>query len=59
MEKGETTILTKATSKSDSLRTTVPNGIVKHLGLKEGDKIMWEMKPVESKFVIVVKPMDR
>jgi len=36
---GEITILTKATSKSKSLRITVPIGIVKHFSLSEGDKL--------------------
>ena len=35
---GEITRLTKATSKSDSLRTTVPSGIVSHFKLHEKDK---------------------
>ena len=36
---GEVTVLTKATSKSKSLRTTVPMGIVKQFNLSEGDKL--------------------
>lgn len=45
MVKGETTKLTKANIKSNSLRTTVPKGISKHLELNEGDTILWELKP--------------
>ena len=56
MTKGEKTILSKANDKSYSLRTTVPRGIVNQLGLKEGDSILWVMKPTGNKFTIVVVP---
>ena len=36
---GETTVLTRATSKSESLRTTLPAGIARQFKLKEGDKL--------------------
>lgn len=45
MNKGERTKLTKANDKSYSLRTTVPKGVVQHLGLKEGDTILWKLVP--------------
>ncbi len=54
---GEITVLTKATSKGLSLRTTVPHGIVKHFGLKEGDKLSWEIAIVNSELVIIVRPL--
>ena len=50
----ETTTLAKQTSKSDSLRTTVPAGIVRQFGLKEGDKIEWNIETRKNKLVIVV-----
>lgn len=40
---GEITVLTKATSKSKSLRTTIPIGIVKQFNLSDGDKLNWEI----------------
>jgi bifunctional DNA-binding transcriptional regulator/antitoxin component of YhaV-PrlF toxin-antitoxin module len=50
----EITTLAKQTSKSDSLRTTVPAGIVRQFELKEGDKIEWNIETRKNKLVIVV-----
>jgi len=55
MDRGEPTILTKATSKSDSLRTTVPSSIVKQFGLKEGDKIIWQLGVIGGELGVTVK----
>ncbi len=41
MTSGHVTRLAKATSKSESLRTTVPAGVVRDLGLELGDRIRW------------------
>lgn len=54
MGRGEKTSLTKANDKSYSLRTTVPKGIVNQLDLKEGDSIYWVLKPVGSKFTVMI-----
>lgn len=54
---GEITVLSKATTTSKSLRTTVPSGIVKQFKLKKGDKLEWEIKAESGKLVIVVKPL--
>lgn len=54
MNIGETTKLTKATSKSDSLRTTVPKGIVRQFGLHESDEIVWSIKAEHSELIICV-----
>ena len=51
---GEITKLTKATSKSDSLRTTVPKGIVRQLNLEEGDKIKWSITAKDNKLAITI-----
>lgn len=56
--RGETTTLTKATSKSESLRTTVPAGIARQLKLKEGDMLHWELKAEKGKLVLVVRPIS-
>ncbi len=56
---GEITVLTKATSKSKSLRTTVPMGIVKQFNFSEGDKLNWEIRAEGGKLIIVVKPLKR
>ena len=52
----ETTVLSKATSKSDSLRATIPKGIVRQFRLKPGDKLEWEMVARNNKLVLVVTP---
>jgi hypothetical protein len=54
---GEKTILTKASSKSESLRTTVPSGIVKQFYLSEKDQLEWEIQVINGKLAIVVKPL--
>ncbi len=54
---GEITIITKATSKSKSLRTTIPMGIVKQFNLSEGEKLNWEIRAEGGKLIIVVKPI--
>jgi len=54
---GEITVLTKATSKSKSLRTTIPMGIVKHFNLSEGDKLNWEIRAEGGELIIVVRPL--
>jgi len=54
---GQITVLTKATSKSKSLRTTIPMGIVKQFNLSEGDKLNWEIRAEGGELIIVVKPL--
>lgn len=41
MTRGHVTRLARATSKSTSLRTTVPAGVVRDLDLELGDRIRW------------------
>jgi bifunctional DNA-binding transcriptional regulator/antitoxin component of YhaV-PrlF toxin-antitoxin module len=56
---GETTTLTKASTKTQSLRTTVPAGIVKQFNLKLGDKLEWKIKAEnKDKLIIVVTPIS-
>ena len=54
---GEVTTLTKATPKSDSLRTTVPMSIVRQFGLKDGGGLNWEIQAKDNHLVIVVSPI--
>lgn len=54
---GEITTLTPATSKRGSLRTTVPISMVRHYGLKAGDKLDWDFEVKEGEMVIVVHPL--
>lgn len=56
---GETTVLSGATSNSKSLRATVPMGIVKQLGLKEGDQLNWQLKIDGDRFAVLVTPLKK
>ncbi len=54
---GERTKLTKATSKTDSLRTTVPKGIVSHFNLNSEDELVWKIEVREGELIVMVKPI--
>lgn len=54
---GEITNLNKATSKNESLRTTVPRSIIKQFGLSENDQLEWFLKADGGELVIHVKPI--
>jgi bifunctional DNA-binding transcriptional regulator/antitoxin component of YhaV-PrlF toxin-antitoxin module len=51
---GMKTTVARASTKSDSLRTTVPAGIVNQFNLKEGDILDWSIEPRKNKLIIVV-----
>ncbi len=55
-EKGEVTVIASATSKSQSLRTTIPAGIVRQFGLKEKQRLNWSIQISDNKMVIVITP---
>ena len=54
---GEITNLNKATSKNESLRTTVPRSIVKQFGLTQDDQLEWNLKVEGRELIILVKPI--
>lgn len=54
---GEVTTLTPATTRSTSMRATVPMSIVKQFNLKAGDKLSWKLKVEEGELVIFVRPL--
>ena len=56
---GEITTLTLAASKKASLRTTVPMSVVKHFGLKQGDKLEWTFEIKNEDIVMIVKPISK
>jgi len=56
---GEATILTAATTKSKSLRTTIPAGIVRQFSLREGDKLLWKIDLRNNELVIVARPVKK
>ena len=55
MATGEKTKLVQSSPKSSSLRTTVPEGIVTHFGLKKGDALDWSIEARDGGLIIVVK----
>jgi antitoxin component of MazEF toxin-antitoxin module len=57
MNEGNTTKLSRANDTSNSLRTTVPAGIVKQFGLKDGSKLTWKLDVEGGKIVIKVWPV--
>ena len=56
--KGNTTTLSLAVSKSDSLRTTVPTHIVSQFKLKAGGKLDWNLEVVDGKLKIIITPTE-
>jgi bifunctional DNA-binding transcriptional regulator/antitoxin component of YhaV-PrlF toxin-antitoxin module len=51
---GEKTAVVKASSKFDSLRTTIPKSIVNQWGLKEGDTLEWTWEVKNGEMVLMV-----
>lgn len=39
-----------------SLRTTIPMSLVRHYGLKAGDRIQWDMETRDGQIVVVIRP---
>ncbi len=56
---GEITNLNKATSKNESLRTTVPRSIIKQFNLTENDQLEWSLKAEDGELLIHVKPIKK
>ena len=54
---GTTTTLTKAATRTTSLRTTVPASIVKQFNLNNGDKLDWTLDVKEGNMIIIVRPV--
>ena len=54
---GEITNLNKATSKNESLRTTVPRSIIKQFNLTQNDQLEWFLKADGGELIIHVKPI--
>ncbi|MCX6822238.1 MAG: AbrB/MazE/SpoVT family DNA-binding domain-containing protein [Candidatus Aenigmarchaeota archaeon] len=54
---GFKTTLTKASTITNSLRTTVPAGIIQQFNLKDGDILDWTLKAEKKEIMIIVKPI--
>ena len=48
------TKVTKANTKSDSLRTSIPKQIVQALNLTDGDSVDWRLNLINGEIVITV-----
>ena len=56
---GEITNLNKATSKNESLRTTVPRSIIKQFNLTQDDQLEWFLRAEGGELLIQVKPIKK
>jgi hypothetical protein len=56
-DEGEATVVTPASSKTKSLRTTIPAGLVRQFGIDEQDRLSWKMEIINGKLAIVVRPL--
>lgn len=54
---GKRTILSFATSKGDSFRTTVPKNIVNQFNLKVGDMLEWNLVVKDGKMGLEIYPI--
>ena len=54
---GKLTKLTHATSKKESLRTTVPRSIVQQFDLTSGDSLDWKLEVRDKELIVVVRPI--
>jgi antitoxin component of MazEF toxin-antitoxin module len=58
MTPGQKTVLVNARANSNSLRTTVPAGIVSQFDLSEGDQLDWSLKAEGDKLLLIVTPLQ-
>ena len=56
---GEITTLSKASSKIESLRTTIPKSLVRFMKLNEGDKLDWDLKAQDNKIFLIVTKVEK
>jgi len=53
---GFKTTLSKASTKTNSLRTTVPSGVISQFNLEVGDKLDWKLEAGKGELKIIIKP---
>lgn len=53
---GFKTTIAKASTISNSFRTTVPAAIINQFNLKDGDKLDWELKAENGNLIVILKP---
>jgi bifunctional DNA-binding transcriptional regulator/antitoxin component of YhaV-PrlF toxin-antitoxin module len=54
----ERTKVVLAQAESKSLRTTIPAGIARQFGIKEGSELGWDIRARDSQLEIVVAPVS-
>lgn len=52
-----TTTLHAASSKTSSLRTTVPMWIINQFGLKAGDDVKWKLHVKDGEMIVIMAPV--
>jgi antitoxin component of MazEF toxin-antitoxin module len=55
---GDITVITKANTKSNSLRATIPMSITRQFNLQVGDKLVWKMEVENNSLIIKIKPIE-
>lgn len=53
---GFKTTIAKASTISNSFRTTVPAAIINQFNLKDGDKLDWVLKAENGNLIVIIKP---
>lgn len=55
---GDITTITKANTKSNSLRTTIPMSINRQFNLQVGDRLIWKMEVENNTLVVKIKLLE-
>ena len=55
---GEKSMVARASSKSPSIRATIPEKITKEMSLNVGDVLDWEIEVRKSRKVMIVKKLE-
>ena len=53
-----TTTLHAASSKTSSLRTTVPMWVINQFGLKAGDGVNWKLHVQDGRMIVIMSPVE-
>lgn len=56
---GFKTTIAKASTISNSFRTTVPAAIINQFSLEDGDKLDWGLKAENGNLIVIVKPQKK
>lgn len=56
---GFKTTIAKASTISNSFRTTVPAAIINQFNLKDGDQLDWELKAENGNLIVIITPFKK